>query len=121
VKFAYDVEVDVLRVLFSHAAIEESKRASMPHDSSKIKTTRYFGSFATQKHPEIERGWIKQVLERPLKTEKQTNNRISYWGNIEEAGGRALRVITLEDGETVHNAYFDRNFFRRQQRGEEPK
>jgi hypothetical protein len=23
---------------------------------------------------------------------------------------RFLRVVTLEDGETVHNAFFDRNF-----------
>ncbi|PSN19455.1 hypothetical protein C7271_07235 [filamentous cyanobacterium CCP5] len=86
-----------------------------------MKTTRYFEEFASRKHPEVDREWIKPVLERPVKTEKQANNRISYWGNVEGAGGRVLRVITLEDGETVHNAYFDRNFFRRQQRGEEPK
>jgi hypothetical protein len=30
-------------------------------------------------------------------------------------------VITLEDSETVHNAFFDRNFYKRQQRGEETK
>ena len=30
--------------------------------------------------------------------------------NIEENEGRYLRVILLEDGETVHNAFFDRNF-----------
>jgi hypothetical protein len=93
----------------------------MPSNSPEIKTTRYFEDFAARKHPEVERGWIKQVLRNPVKTEKQANNRISYWSNIEEAGGRALRVITLEDGETVHNAYFDRNFYRRQQRGEKPK
>ncbi|MGP1386140.1 MAG: hypothetical protein ACTS2F_21455 [Thainema sp.] len=29
--------------------------------------------------------------------------------------------MTLEDGETVHNAFFDRNFYKRQQRGEEPE
>ena len=27
-------------------------------------------------------------------------------------GGRALRVVTLEDGETVHNAFLDRGFRR---------
>jgi hypothetical protein len=27
-----------------------------------------------------------------------------------EARPRYLRVVTLEDGETVHNAFFDRNF-----------
>jgi hypothetical protein len=32
------------------------------------------------------------------------------WAKIEEAGGRHLRVVLLEDGETVHNAFFDRSF-----------
>jgi hypothetical protein len=27
-----------------------------------------------------------------------------------EARTRFLRVVTLEDGETLHNAFFDRNF-----------
>jgi len=27
-----------------------------------------------------------------------------------EARPRFLRVVTLEDGETLHNAFFDRNF-----------
>jgi hypothetical protein len=27
-----------------------------------------------------------------------------------DAQTRYLRVVTLEDGETVHNAFFDRNF-----------
>lgn len=31
------------------------------------------------------------------------------WGYIEEAG-KYLRVITLEDGETFHNAFFDRRY-----------
>ncbi|WP_413160996.1 hypothetical protein ACL6C3_21025 [Capilliphycus salinus ALCB114379] len=86
-----------------------------------MKTTNYFDNFASQKHPEVQREWIGRVLADPVKKEVQTNNRISYWGNIEEAEGRVLRVITLEDGETVHNAFFDRNFYKRQQRGEEPQ
>ncbi len=28
----------------------------------------------------------------------------------DELGGRYLRVILLSDGETVHNAFFDRGF-----------
>jgi len=31
-------------------------------------------------------------------------------GYVEELGGRTLRVITLADGETVHNAFPDRDF-----------
>ncbi len=86
-----------------------------------MKSTRYFDEFASQKHPEVQREWIERVLANSIKQEVQSNNRISYWGNIEEAEGRVLRVITLEDGETVHNAFFDRNFYKRQQRREEPQ
>jgi hypothetical protein len=85
-----------------------------------MKSTNYFNEFASQKHPEVQREWIERVLANPIKRDVQLKGRISYWGNILEAEGRALRVITLEDGETVHNAFFDRNFYKRQQRGEEP-
>jgi hypothetical protein len=36
-----------------------------------------------------------------------------FWGLIrpqDEAEPRILRVVTLSDGETVHNAFFDRGF-----------
>jgi hypothetical protein len=32
------------------------------------------------------------------------------WAAILEMDGRYLRVILLADGETVHNAFFDRSF-----------
>ena len=38
---------------------------------------------------------------------------IRVWGRVSvpgEAQARVLRVVTLEDGETVHNAFFDRGF-----------
>lgn len=86
-----------------------------------LKTTGYFDNFASQKHSEVQREWIEYALKHPVKTAIQPNNRISYWANVPAADNRVLRVITLEDGETVHNAFFDRNFYRRQQRGEEPQ
>ncbi|PSN12499.1 hypothetical protein C7293_19890 [filamentous cyanobacterium CCT1] len=85
-----------------------------------LKTTAYFDDFASQKHSEVQRQWIQAVLLNPVKIVRQPNVRVSYWGNIPDAENRVLRVITLEDGETVHNAFFDRNFYKRQQRGEEP-
>jgi hypothetical protein len=85
-----------------------------------MKTTAYFVSVVRLKRPDIEMVWIEHVLANPIKTLTQTNGRICYWANIPEADGRVLRVITLEDGETIHNAFFDRNFFKKQQRGEEP-
>lgn len=68
--------------------------------------------------PEIKREWCERVVQNPVVTEVQADGRIRSWGFIEEFGGRALRVITLEDGETLFNAFFDRGFVRRYQRGD---
>ncbi len=54
--------------------------------------------------------WIERVIENPLHEEVQTDGRIRRWARIEEMENKALRVILLEDGVTVHNAFFDRNF-----------
>lgn len=50
-----------------------------------------------------------KTMNYPLKTEVQADGRIRKWSFIEEAG-KYLRVILLEDGETIHNAFFDRSF-----------
>jgi hypothetical protein len=54
--------------------------------------------------------WIERVIKNPLLEEIQADGRIRRWARITEMDNRALRVILLEDGETVHNAFFDRNF-----------
>ncbi len=46
----------------------------------------------------------------PVRRELQQDGRIRHWGYVDELGGRALRVITLADGITVHNACPDRDF-----------
>jgi hypothetical protein len=45
-----------------------------------------------------------------LREKIQADGRIRRWARIVEMDNRALRVILLEDGETIHNAFFDRNF-----------
>ena len=35
---------------------------------------------------------------------------LTYVGAINDVAGRYLRVVLLEDGETIHNAFFDRSF-----------
>lgn len=85
-----------------------------------MKTTAYFASIVRLKRPDIEMEWIAQVLANPIKTITQPDGRICHWANILAAEGRALRVVTLADGETIHNAFFDRNFHKKQQRGEQP-
>ena len=58
----------------------------------------------------IELDWIQRVIEHPEKEIVQQDGRIRRWARIKEMDGRALRVILLPDGETVHNAFFDRDF-----------
>lgn len=54
--------------------------------------------------------WIQQAIDYPVREVTQSDGRIRRWAKIEEADGRFLRVVLLEDGETVHNAFFDRRF-----------
>ena len=43
------------------------------------------------------------------KEEIQSDGRIKRWAKIEELN-KYLRIILLEDGETLHNAFFDRSY-----------
>jgi hypothetical protein len=75
-----------------------------------MKFTRYF--LFMKNRPDravIKEEWILRTINYPLKQETQSDGRIRKWSYIEETG-KYLRVIVLEDGETVHNAFFDRGF-----------
>lgn len=58
----------------------------------------------------LKRGHENHAILSPLREQRQADGRICRWPRIAELDGRALRVILLEDGETVHNALFDRDF-----------
>ena len=58
----------------------------------------------------IQEEWIVRTIHHPLREERQSDGRIRRWARVPEMDNRALRVILLEDGETVHNAFFDRDF-----------
>ena len=75
-----------------------------------MKFTQYF-LYIKQRpdRAQIEMEWIERVVNNPLHTEVQKDGRIKMWGKIAEAD-KFLRVIVLPDGETIHNAFFDRNF-----------
>jgi hypothetical protein len=49
-------------------------------------------------------------MDHPIREEIQTDGRIRRWAKTTEADNKVLRVIRLEDRETVHNAFFDRSF-----------
>ena len=75
-----------------------------------MKFTQYF--IYTRQRPDrkiIKDEWLDYVVKNPEKTEIQSDGRIRKWAKIDEVG-KYLRIIMLEDGETIHNAFFDRNF-----------
>jgi hypothetical protein len=72
--------------------------------------TDYFEREVIRKRPYIRKEWCIRVCDHPIGVEPQENNRFRFWGEIEELEGRILRVITLEDRKTIHNAFPDRRF-----------
>lgn len=80
-----------------------------------MKTTQYFEH--VRKRPDrviIRDEWIDRAMKFPIRTEVQSDGRVKKWAWIPEEA-KFLRVILLEDGETVHNAFFDRSFREKQQ------
>jgi hypothetical protein len=74
-----------------------------------MKTTNYFKTSVVARRPDIKTEWIENVLKNPIRTVVQSNGRIRRWGFISDVR-KYLRVVTESDGETVHNAFFDRRF-----------
>ena len=72
--------------------------------------TEYFENEVLRKRSYLKKAWCIQVIENPIKVERQEHNRFRFWGEIKELGGRVLRVITLDDKKTIHNAFPDRRF-----------
>ena len=72
--------------------------------------TEYFEKEVLRKRPYLKKEWCIRVLQEPLISELPEGNRYRFWGKIEEIEGRVLRVITLEDKMTIHNAFPDRGF-----------
>ena len=75
-----------------------------------MKFTQYF--LHMRQRPDrakIKMEWIEETIKNPAYTEVQSDGRIRKWQKI-KGEGKFLRVILLQDGETIHNAFFDRSF-----------
>ena len=79
-----------------------------------MKATRYFEEQVLRKRPYIHRQWYERALREPVRREVQPDGHIRHWIFVPEIG-QYLRVVPLDDGETVHNAFPDRSF---KERGE---
>ena len=73
------------------------------------KFTDYFEQQVLRKRPYLKKEWCVYVIENAIHSESQEHNRFRFCA-IPESGGRYLRVITLEDKITIHNAFPDRGF-----------
>lgn len=72
--------------------------------------TAYFENHVLRKRPYLRKEWCEYVVEHPIRAEAQERNRYRFWAAIPALGGRYLRVITLADRVTIHNAFPDRGF-----------
>lgn len=70
--------------------------------------TGYFEANVLRRRPYLRREWCTYVLQFPERVERQSDGRWRFWARVPELGGRYLRVVTLEDWTTIHNAFPDR-------------
>lgn len=52
---------------------------------------------------------ITRTLRQPIRRERQSDGRFRYWAYIPRLG-TYIRIVTLADGETVHNVFKDSDF-----------
>lgn len=73
--------------------------------------TRYFALVVMAKpgRRSIDPLDVLAVLTAPIKRQREPNGRVRYWGWVPRLQSY-VRVVTLDDGETVHNAFLDRDF-----------
>ena len=74
-----------------------------------MRHTEYFKRRVLGERPYIAPEWCERTVREPEARETQPDGRIRFWRFIPELG-KYLRVVTLADGETLHNAFPDRSF-----------
>jgi hypothetical protein len=72
--------------------------------------TVHFEDEVLRKRPYLQKAWCIRVVQSPVRKERQEQNRWRFWAPIPELGDRYLRVVTLDDQRTIHNAFPDRGF-----------
>lgn len=77
---------------------------------SNYEFTPYFENEVLGKRSYLTKEMCIRVVQAPIRVEPQEGNRFRFWAAVPELGGRYLRVITLADQLTIHNAFPDRRF-----------
>lgn len=74
-----------------------------------MKTSHHFDVDVLPQRPYLSREMCEKIVTHPSHIETQSNGRTRYWGYVESLE-KYVRVVVLEDGETIHTAFPDRNF-----------
>jgi hypothetical protein len=74
-----------------------------------MKFTNHFIVDVFPKRPYLTPELLAQIIRHPLKKEIQEDGKIKVWGFSSEHN-KYVRIILLDDKETIHTAFFDRNF-----------
>ena len=77
------------------------------------KMTGYFREQVLVKRPYLQIEWCLAIVENSIEQEVQSDGRIRFWGRVDNLPGKILRVVTLDDGITLHNAFPDSGYQRR--------
>jgi hypothetical protein len=73
--------------------------------------TEYFETKVLAKRPYLTKEMCISVVRAPERKEMQEDGeRVRFWAKIPELDGRYLRVVTLADEVTIHNAFPDRRY-----------
>ncbi len=75
--------------------------------------TAYFREQVLRKRPYLRIESCLAVIAAPIESEVQEDGRIRFWGYAQDLPGKILRVVTLADGLTLHNAFRDSGYTRR--------
>jgi hypothetical protein len=75
------------------------------------KFTEYFENKVLEKRPYLTKDMCIRVIQQAERKEMQDDGeRVRFWAPVEEFSGRYLRVVTLDDETTIHNAFPDRRY-----------
>lgn len=74
-----------------------------------MKYSNHFINDVLPKRPYLTESLLSDILDQKLRIELQENGRMKIWGYSSEYE-KYVRVVLMEDGETIHTAFFDRNF-----------
>ncbi len=72
--------------------------------------TSYFENQVMRKRSYLTKEMCIRVVQSAIRSEIQEQDRYRFWAAVDELEGRFLRVVTLSDKLTIHNAFLDRRF-----------